>query len=185
MDLTEKQLSTKRVFDGYVVKLSVDDVLLPDGSASKREVIRHSGAVCVAPITKDGNIIMVRQFRYAVNKELLELPAGRIDPSEPPETTGIRELREETGYSVSKLHYIGRLYPTPGYSDEVIWLYSCVVSPEDMVSTDMDEGEFVETEILPLQKAIDMVMEDGIFDSKTQILLLRINEEIRRGKIQL
>ena len=184
MDLTEKKVGGKVIYDGYVVHLHLDDILLPDGKDAKREVIRHSGAVCIAPITKDKELIFVRQFRYAVGKELLELPAGRIDKNEDPQVTGIRELREETGFIADKVNYVGRLYPTPGYSDEVIWLYACTIDPKKG-ETDFDEGEFVETVTIPLDKAVEMVMNDELFDSKTQILLLRLNEAIRSGKIEL
>lgn len=184
MNLEEKRIDGKEIFKGYVLKLVVDDVLLPDGSKSKREVIRHSGAVCIAPITKNKELIFVRQYRYAVGSELLELPAGRIDPDESPKETGIRELEEETGYSAENTTYIGKLYPTPGYSDEVIYLYACTVDDE-RGETDPDEGEFVETELIPIEKAVEMVMDDEIPDSKTQILILKLNEALRQGKIDL
>ncbi len=184
MKLTESRIDGKEIFNGYVLKLVVDDVELPDGSKSKREVIRHSGAVCVAPITKDKELIFVRQYRYAVGQELIELPAGRIDPNEAPEETGKRELQEETGFEASKISYVGRLYPTPGYSDEIIWLYACTVNPEKG-ETSFDEGEFVETELIHIDKAVDMVLGDEIPDSKTQILILRLKAAIDSGKIIL
>jgi len=184
MNLEEKKISSENKFSGYVVKLNVDDVLLPDGSKSKREVIRHSGAVCVAPITENKELIFVRQFRYAVGKELLELPAGRIDPNEPPEETGRRELEEETGYKAGKMHFVGSLYPTPGYSDEIIYLYASVVEP-DRGCANPDEGEFVEEQLIPIEQAVQMVIDDEIIDSKTQVLILRLNEAIKCGKITI
>ena len=182
MDMTEKKIAGKDIYDGKVLHVVLDDVQLPDGSESKREVIRHSGAVCIAPLTENGELVFVKQYRYAVGQELLELPAGRIDPSEDPKHTGERELREETGYTAVNTTYVGRLYPTPGYSDEVIWLYACSVSSEKS-GTDLDEGEFVETTLIPLSTAYDMVVNDEIFDSKTQILVLRLKDALDKGVI--
>ena len=182
MDLTEKKTGGREIYSGHVVHLYVDDILLPDGGSAKREVLRHSGAVCIAPVNSKRELLFVRQFRYAVGRELLELPAGRIDAGEDPQLTGIRELREETGYIAHDVSYVGRLFPTPGYSDEVIWLYVCTVDSEN-VGTDTDDGEFVDTVAIPFDKAVEMVMNDELFDSKTQILLLRLNEAVRIGKI--
>ncbi len=185
MNLEEKRIDGKEIFDGHVLHVIVDDVLLPDGSKSKREVIRHSGAVCIAPVTADRKLIFVRQYRYAVGEALLELPAGRIDKDdEDPVKTGARELIEETGYRADKISYVGRLYPTPGYSDEVIWLYACTVQPE-RGDTDFDDDEYVETELIDLDKAFEMVMNDELFDSKTQILILRLKNALDKGLIEL
>lgn len=184
MELTEKRLNGTEIYHGKVLKLYVDDVALPDGSQSKREVIRHSGAVCIAPVTKDGDLVFVKQYRYAVGKELLELPAGRIDPNEEPQKTGERELKEETGYTAENTTYIGRLYPTPGYSDEVIWLYACVVSSE-RGETNPDDGEIVETVLIPMETAYRMVLNDELFDSKTQIMILRLKGAIDSHLIEL
>ena len=184
MKLEEKRIDGTEVFNGYVLRLTVDDVLLPDGSKSKREVIRHSGAVCIAPITENRELIFVRQYRYAVAGELLELPAGRIDKNEDPVMTGVRELHEETGYVADKTFYVGKLYPTPGYSDEIIWLYACTVNAEKG-DTNPDDGEFVETELIPIDKAFDMVMNDEIPDSKTQILILKLKALLDSGAVTL
>ena len=176
MNLTEKQINSKEIYNGKVLKLRLDDIELPDGSPAKREVIRHSGAVCIAPLTDDGNLVFVKQFRYAVGMELLELPAGRIDPNESPLVTGERELKEETGFVAENTKYIGRLFPTPGYSDEVIWLFACKVSSEKG-NTNFDEGEIVDTVVIPLDKAYEMV--------KTQILILRLKAAIDKGTLSL
>ena len=180
MNLTETKVDSKEIYNGKVLKLMVDDIKLPDGSPAKREVIRHSGAVCIAPVTQDGNLIFVRQFRYAVGQALLELPAGRIDPNEDPQVTGERELKEETGYTAENTKRMGCLFPTPGYSDEIIWLFACNVSAEKGV-THFDEGEIVETLQIPVDKAYQMVLDDEIFDSKTQILILRLKAAIDQG----
>lgn len=184
MKLTESKVDSKEIYNGKVLKLYVDDIRLPDGNPAKREVIRHSGAVCIAPVTDDGKLVFVRQFRYAVGQKLLELPAGRIDPNEDQKVTGERELKEETGYIAENTQPLGALFPTPGYSDEIIWLFACRVSTEKG-ATHFDEGEFVETVLIPLEEAYQMVLDDEILDSKTQILILRLKAAIDKGLFKL
>ncbi len=171
MDLIEKKLSSEEIFDGVAIHLYRDEILLPNGNKGVREVIRHPGAVCVLPITEDGNVIFVNQFRYALNKVTLEVPAGKLEPNEDPLEAGLRELSEETGLSAEKVDYLGALYTTPALIDEVIHMY--LARGLSKGEQHLDEDEFVNTLEMPLEKAIEMVMNGEIKDSKTQTILLK------------
>ncbi len=171
MDLIEKKLSSEEIFDGVAIHLYRDEILLPNGNKGVREVIRHPGAVCVLPIDDDGNVIFVNQFRYALNKVTLEVPAGKLEPNEDPLEAGLRELSEETGLSAEKVDYLGALYTTPALIDEVIHMYLATGLSEG--EQHLDEDEFVNTLKMPLNTAIEMVMNGDIKDSKTQTILLK------------
>lgn len=181
MELEEKKLSSEEIFDGVAIHLFRDEILLPNGNKGVREVIRHPGAVCVIPVTEDGDVIFVNQFRYAFNKVTLEVPAGKLEKGEDPFEAGKRELEEETGCVAAKYHTLGKFYPTPGYCGEIIYLYAA----EKLSETHMhpDDDEYLEVERIPLEKAVDMVLSGEIKDGKTQVLILRVAEMKRRGII--
>ena len=124
MNLTEKTINSQTKYDGKIIKLNVDEVELPDGTKSYREYVRHSGGAAVL-FVKDGKVLLVRQFRYAYGKSIYEIPAGKIDSGEDPLCAAARELEEETGYRPKLVHMID-LYPSPGYTDEVIHIYKAV-----------------------------------------------------------
>lgn len=180
MELTEKKLSSEEIFDGVAIHLYRDEVLLPNGKQGVREVIRHPGAVCVLPITDEGNVIFVNQFRYAFNKVTLEAPAGKLDKGELPLEAAKRELREETGLSANNIVYLGEMYTTPALIDEIIHLYLAtgLVSGEQ----DLDEDEFINVSEMPLTEAVDMVMNGSIKDSKTQTLILKAEKYLNSRK---
>lgn len=171
MNLEEKTVSSREVWHGKVFSVLINDVTLPDGSSGTREVVRHPGGVGICALN-GGNIVLVRQFRYAAGKPLLEIPAGRLEAGEDPVAAGLRELREETGYTAGKYEYFGRILPTPGYDTEVIHL----VLAEELTAGDTspDPGEFVETVEIPLQTAVDMALNGEIEDAKTICALLRL-----------
>lgn len=123
MDLKEKTLQQKRIFAGNMINLRVDTVELPNGKESTREVVEHPGAVTVLAYTGSNELLMVRQYRYAVGQETLELPAGKLDPEEAPEECAARELEEETGFRPRRVKLLGKFYTSPGFSDEVMYLY--------------------------------------------------------------
>ena len=123
MDMVEKRISGELIYDGIIVHLYKDDVLLPDGKKAVREVIRHQGAVCVVALDKDNNIYLVRQYRYPFSSVITEIPAGKLDAGESPLQGAIRELREETGIVAGKYDYLGPLYTSPAIIDEVIHMY--------------------------------------------------------------
>lgn len=171
MKLFEKHLSTKEIFEGKVISVKVDQVLLEDGNQSFREVVMHTGGVCILPIDEDNIVYMVRQFRYPYAKTLLEVPAGKINRGEDPLECGKRELLEEVGATASTYEKLGEFYPTPAYNDEKIYMYLA----QDLVFTkqNLDEDEFLEIEKYPLSKLVDMVMNGEICDGKTQVAVLK------------
>lgn len=180
MELFEKKLSSRQVFDGVVVKLYVDEVELPDGKKSIREVVRHPGAVCVVPVTENGEVIMVRQFRYALNQVLLEVPAGKLEPNEDPLNAALRELEEESGVVAKKVEHIGEIYTTVAIFDEKIQVY--LATELTYKNAHPDDGEFVEVEKIPLKTLVDMVMNGEIKDSKTQIAILKADKILQARK---
>lgn len=171
MELFEKKINSKQIFDGVVVKLFVDDVELPDGKKTIREVVRHPGAVCVIPIDEDENVIMIKQFRYPFNEVLYEIPAGKLEPNEDPYEAALRELEEESGVNAKNVEYIGTMYTTVAILDEKIHMY--LATGLTYKNAHPDEGEFLEVEKIPLKTLVDMVIEGKIPDSKTQIAILK------------
>src|SRR5690625_4675186 len=119
----EKTISSRSIFNGKIIDVQVDDVLLPDGNKSRREIVKHPGAVAIIPITEDNKIIFVEQYRKPLERSLIEIPAGKIEPNEKPEITAVRELEEETGYTTDQLELVASFYTSPGFADEMIHLY--------------------------------------------------------------
>ena len=175
----EKTLSSKLIFDGKVIHLHLDDIELPNGKTGFREYCTHNGAVCVIPITDNGEVICVRQYRYAIGKHLLEIPAGKLDSiDEDPNDAVRRELREETGAIAGKLTYLGLYYGSPALINEKIYMYLA----EDLSfgECDPDDDEFLEIIKIPLNELYDMVLRGDIEDGKTQSAVLRAYELLRR-----
>ncbi len=172
--LYEKKLTSKQIFDGKVVKLFVDTVELPDGKEAIREIVRHPGAVCVIPVTNEGEVIMVKQYRYAFEQIMLEIPAGKLEPGEDPLEAVKRELEEESGVVAGNIEYMGEIFTTVAIFDEKIHAYLAT----DLVYNDAhpDEDEFLEVEKIPLTTLVDMVMNGEIKDSKTQICILKAHK---------
>lgn len=170
-DLREKQLRTENVFDGVLLHVYRDKVALPNGHHTVREYIKHPGAAVMIPITDDGQIIFERQFRYPLDMELIELPAGKIDPGEDALDSAKRELEEETGYVGETFIDLGLLHPCIGYSDEVIYIY--LVKNLTFVEEQQDKDEFIETFEMSLGEALDAVRSGQITDAKTIISLFR------------
>ena len=179
MGFSEKTLKEKEIFDGKIIRVHLDDVELDDGTKTFREVVEHSGGVCVVALTDEDELLMVRQYRYPFHRELLEVPAGKLEVGEDPLEAGKRELEEETGHVAGEFHKLGVFYPTPGYCGEIIHLYAAWNLTETHMH--LDEGEFLEVEKIPLENAVDMVMNGEIPDGKTQALIMRVAEMKRRG----
>ena len=169
MKLTETKKSGQTVFKGKVVTLNVDEVILPDGKIAKREIVRHTGGAAVLAV-KDDEVLLVRQFRYAYGKEIYEIPAGKIDPGENPENAARRELEEETGYT-AVLHHALDIYPTPGYTDEIIHIY--LAENLKYIGQRPDEGEFLSYEFIPLEKVLSSIERGEICDAKTVIAIYK------------
>lgn len=175
----EKTINREEVFNGNLISLHVDKVKLPDGNTSTREVVKHPGAVAVIPVTKKGKIVLVKQFRKPLERTLVEIPAGKIEPNEAPEVTAIRELEEETAYTTDQLTYVTSFYTSPGFADEIIHLYFTneLVPLEEKVAGDADE--FIEIIELTLQEAEQYIKKKKIYDAKTAyaIMYLKLMEQ--------
>lgn len=180
-ELSESRISSEEIYNGVLLHVFKDDVLLPNGNPGVREYIRHLGAACVVPITKSGDVLIVRQFRYPFRKVLLEIPAGKLDAAgEDPMEAAKRELREETGAAADEMVYLGPFYPTCAYSDEVIHMY--LARGLSFGNTDLDDDEFIYTETIPLEQLIESVMKGEIADGKTQTALLKTNYYLQNIK---
>ena len=171
-DFTEKTISTEKIFDGKIISLQVDDVELPNGETSKRELVKHPGAVAVIPITDEGKIIFVKQYRKPLEKTLIEIPAGKIEPDEPKERTALRELEEETGYTTDQLEYVTSFYTSPGFADEIMYLYYTDSLTELTEEIPGDDDEFIELLALTPEEAEDYMKNEQIHDAKTVYALL-------------
>lgn len=172
MELIEKQVESELIFDGKVVHLYKDIVELPDGSNSLREYVKHLGAVCIVPITDEGEVILEKQYRYAVDRVLIEIPAGKLDyPGEDFLEAALRELREETGASAKEVIDMGDYFGSPAIMGEHIRMF--MAKGLTFGETDLDEGEFLEVFKMPLKDAVDMVLRGEISDGKTQVAILR------------
>ncbi len=181
MNQEEKPVKQEYKYRGKIINLRVDDALLPNGRISKREVVEHPGGVCVAALTEDHCLYLVRQFRYPYGETVLELPAGKREPGEDPEVCGRRELNEETGNVAGNFREMGRLYPTPGYTNEVIYLY--LATDLHMAQMNPDEDEFLEVEKMPLSTLKEMVLRGEIPDAKSQVLILKIAALLEAGQL--
>ncbi len=165
MIFEEKRVNSRKIYDGAILNVRVDTVTARKGHAH-REIIEHNGAVAAVALTEDDKIVMVRQYRYACDRVVLELPAGKIDRGETdPEAAMIRELKEETGYSAGKIRYLGCINPSVAYSEEVIHLYLMTGLTPGQQS--LDEDEAVEVELLPFEEVYQMAGEGKLADSKT------------------
>ncbi|MDI9641754.1 NUDIX hydrolase [Anaerolineae bacterium CFX9] len=175
--MEETILHTERLFEGRVIKLDVLDVRLPDGSAGKRELIRHPGAVAIVALDSSDQVLLVRQYRIAAEQVMLEIPAGTLIPGEDPFVCAERELQEETGFRPGKLERIGGIYVAPGYTTEFIHLFQAA----DLIESRLpgDDDEFIETERMPLPQALAMIERGEIIDGKSITALLTVAR--RRG----
>ena len=178
MPHTEAMLESKEIFNGRVIRVTLDKVQLEDGTTSTREVVHHHGGACVLPVDADGNVTMVRQFRYALGEELWELPAGKLEAGEDPFEAAKRELSEECGLTADTYTELGVVYPTVGYDSERIYLWAA--EGLHTVGQHLDAGEFLDVVKMPFAQALGLVMDGTLKDSKTQVALLKYAQ--LRGK---
>ncbi len=182
MNLEEKQLSSEYMYNGKIINLRRDNALLPNGNEALREVVEHPGGVCVAALTDNDEVLFVKQFRYPYMEIVTEIPAGKRDKlNEDPLSCGIRELKEETGATAEKFIPLGTLYPTPGYCGEIIWMYAA--TGLTFGEQDPDDDEFLAVEKIPLEEAVNMILNGEIKDAKTQAAILKLKLLKDNGKI--
>ena len=168
--LKEKTIKSETVYEGTFLTLKKDKIILPNGNTSNREWIKHPGAVCCVPILPNGKIVLIKQYRYAIKEEMIEIPAGKLDHNEIPEKCALRELEEEIGYKANKLTLLANIHPAVGFTDEKMWLYLA----EDLVKTkqSLDTDEFLKPIPTKLDDAVKMVWNGQITDVKTIIGIL-------------
>lgn len=169
-DLTEHFVAGEEVYSGRLLKVHRDRVRLPDGSETLREYIRHPGAVAIVALFDDGRVLLERQHRYALRRDFIEIPAGKLDPGETHLDTAKRELLEETGYVASDWRRLGIIHNAIGYSDEGIELW--LARGLELRERKLDHGEFLETLTLPFSEAVQMTRDGRITDVKTVAGLL-------------
>ncbi len=177
MNLTEKTVSGEYKFSGRVFNVRVDEVELPDGKHSMREIIEHNGGVGVIAVTQDGKVPLVRQYRHPYGEVIYEIPAGKLEKGEQPLECGKRELTEETGFTANNWHPLGEIYPSPGYCGEIIRIF--LATELSLGENRLDDGEFLECKLFSLEQAVEMVMAGQIKDSKTQIAILKAKKLLK------
>lgn len=172
MKFEEKTIATEPIFSGRVIQVQVDTVTLPDGEQAKREIVKHPGAVGIIPITADGKLIVVEQYRKALNRSIVEIPAGKIEPGEDLTVCALRELEEETGYGTQNLTYLQEVVTSPGFCDEVVHIFVA----RDIFKLDnpaaLDDDEFVEMSAITLEEAQNLMVQGAICDAKTIIAVM-------------
>ncbi|WP_338749944.1 NUDIX hydrolase [Bacillus sp. FJAT-52991] len=178
----EKTIHTEQIFEGRIIRLQVDDIVLPDGKEGKREIIKHPGAVAVLALTAEGKIILVEQYRKALERSLVEIPAGKLEAGEEPEVCARRELEEETGYACESMMLLQSFYTSPGFADELVHVFIAkgLVKKENALS--LDEDEFVEVMEVTLAEAEQLIKDQRIFDAKTVYVIqyLQLQQQLNK-----
>ncbi len=170
--LEEKKMTSKKVYDGVLLHVYKDQVELPDGKPAVRELIKLLGAVAIVPITDEGKVIVERQYRYPMGRVMLEIPAGKIDSiEEEPLEAAKRELREETGYSAESWIPLGNYQPSPAYCQEKIVMY--LAKNLKKGRQELDDGEFLNVEEIPLEELYQDILDGKIEDGKTQTAIMK------------
>lgn len=176
----ERTVASETLFNGKIIELRVDEVELPDGKRAKRELIKHPGAVAIIAITEEGKIVLVEQFRKALERSIIEIPAGKIEPGEEPEKTAIRELEEETGYRANKFSYLQSFATSPGFADEIIHLYLATSLEKVENPAAGDDDEFINLQECSVAEAEEMMKDGRIYDAKTAFAVLYTKELLKK-----
>ncbi|MHB1334688.1 MAG: NUDIX domain-containing protein [Candidatus Humimicrobiaceae bacterium] len=182
-DLEEKKISSEKVFEGKIIKLFFDKVMLPNKKLATREKVWHPGAVAVVPLTSNNEIILIKQYRYPVEEVLIEIPAGKLDKDEAPGDCAKRELQEEVGAVGGNLVHLTSFHTTPGFSNEFLHLYLAINFEKK--ENNPDEDEFLQILSIPVKDCIDWVFEGIIKDAKIIIGILMANEYIKNNSCNL
>ncbi len=171
MHLFEKTVTSELIFDGKIITVKKDTAELENGEIVNRELVVHPGGVCVVPINENGEVLMVKQFRYPFKEALVEIPAGKLEVGEDHREAGLRELREETGAVCEKFEYLGVCYPSVAYLTEKIHMY--LATGLTFENQDLDDDEFLDVMKIKLEDAVEMVMNNELPDAKTQCAILK------------
>ena len=180
MDLKETMVSREQVYEGPVFTVTKDAIRLPDGSDGRRDLVHSLGGVVILPVDGEGNVTLVRQYRYAHGKVLTEAVAGKLEPGEDPYPAAKRELREETGFTAGRWTFLGAIETSPGFLTEVLYLYLA----QDLTrgEQELDEGEFLELRSCPLEEAWEKAALGMITDAKTLAVLMRAKYLLKKGE---
>jgi ADP-ribose pyrophosphatase len=171
-------LNRKTIYEGRIFDIQILETRLPNGKQAQYEVVSHAGAVALVPVDRDGNIWFVTQYRVAAGEDLIEIPAGILEPGEDPYAAAAREIREEIGQAPKSIEKLGEIFPTPGYSNEIIHIFLATeLSPEQL---DQDDDEFIEITAVPIDQALEMVRSGKIVDGKTLAALLLAQAHLER-----
>lgn len=177
---TEKKLSSELIYQGRIITVTQDTVELENGKQALREMVHHHGGAAIVPVDENGNVYLVRQFRYPMGRELLEIPAGKLEPGEDPFTAAVRELEEECGLRAEHFEDLHPIYPTVGYDTEVIHLY--LATGLKRTQAHPDEDEFLDLVKYPLEELVTMILDGTIRDAKTAAGLLKVWAMRQRGE---
>ena len=180
MNLTETPVSSETIFQGNIIRVTLDQARLPDGKLASREVVYHPGGVAVLPLDEDGRVTLVRQYRYPFGRVLLELPAGKLDhgAAEDHLLGAKRELSEETGLEAGELTYLGHIYASPGFCDEALHMY--LARDLTRARQHLDEDEFLDVVTMPFDTLVEQVMSGEITDAKTVATVLKVKTLLGR-----
>lgn len=165
--LLERKIASKAVYEGVIINVRRDTVILPNGKEAMREVVEHPGAVAIVPVRDDGRVILVRQYRHAAGEILLEIPAGKLDKGEHPDDCARRELEEETGYAAANLRKLAAVFTTPGFSNEVIHIY--LATGLTATAQHTDEDEFLSVVTFSREQLCQMLDKGELTDAKTAL----------------
>jgi ADP-ribose pyrophosphatase len=180
MGFFEKPIERKKLYSGRIVDVRLDTAELQNGKRVFREVVEHPGGVAIVPVLDDMRVLLVRQYRYPMGQELLEIPAGKLERGEEPIDCAMRELSEETGYTAGKLTYLGATYPSPGFCEEILHIYLATELTPGV--SHPDEDEFLEIVEYRLDELVDMILKNDLPDSKTILGVLKAEKLLFRDR---
>lgn len=180
MSFKEKTILSEKKYTGKILNLRIDKVETKTGT-STREIIEHNGGAVILPLLDNNHVVMIKQYRKPVDRDVLEIPAGKIDKGETSFEAAKRELKEETGFIAGNLKFLTKMLPTVGYSEEILYLYLA----QDLIpgETDFDENEDIDMVTYHIDDLTDMILNGKIQDGKTQVAILMVNEMLNRGEI--